>query len=345
MRKHTLVLKAADPCGDRAVLEKAAAILREGGLVVFATETVYGIGANALDEQAVSGIFEAKGRPQDNPLIVHIARWDDLPTLAREIPPAARLLAAGFWPGPLTMILESSGAVAACVSGGLNTVAVRMPSHPVARELIRLAGVPVAAPSANRSGRPSPTTARHCFDDLSGRVDIILDSGSCPVGVESTVITLAGGTPRVLRPGAVTVEQLREVLGEVEVDAAVLHHVEEGAAVASPGMKYQHYAPRADIQLVHATGRQFREYVQRLKGEGVCALAFDEDCPHIGVPCIAYGAEDDPASQAERLFAALHELDQAGAKRVYARAPNLVGVGLAVYNRLIRAAAFEEIYL
>lgn len=335
---NTKILAAADLRRDRPALQAAAEVLRAGGLVVFATETVYGVGANALSGAAVGGIFRAKGRPQDNPLIVHIAHIRKLEALVRNVPEAARRLADRFWPGPLTMILPKSGLVPDEVSAGLDTVAVRMPSHPVARALIALAGVPVAAPSANLSGSPSPTTAQHCIDDLSGRVDIILDSGPCHVGVESTVVTLAGEIPQLLRPGAVTVEQLRGVLGVVDVNEAVYHEVECDGPVASPGMKYRHYCPRATVWLVHGSFEAYLELLHEKRGNGVWAMAFDDDRKRLPYPCVTYGKEDDPASQAEQLFAALRELDGHGAKRVYVRAPAAGGVGLAVYNRLARAS-------
>lgn len=329
---------------EHAQLETAAELLREGKLVVFPTETVYGIGANALDADAVKGIFTAKGRPQDNPLIVHIAQLAQLEGLVRQVPPAAQELIRRFWPGPLTLILERCAAVPEVVSAGLDTVAVRMPSHPVAHELLRLADVPVAAPSANRSGSPSPTTAQHCLHDLDSRVHAIVDGGPCTVGLESTVITLAAECPRLLRPGAVTLEQLRGAIGDVEVDDAVLCAVQEDAPVASPGLKYKHYAPKAKLILVHGDLPAFIRYVQGQAMAGTYALVFDGETVD-GIPCIAYGEKTDASSQAEKLFAALRTLDDCGAQVVYARAPQTQGVGLAVYNRLIRAAAFTEIFL
>lgn len=331
---------------DRPALEEAAAVLRQGGLVVFPTETVYGIGANALDGAAIAGIFAAKGRPQDNPLIVHVTSMEEVADLVTDIPEQAHQLAQRFWPGPLTIILPKSDRIPEAVSAGLDTVAIRMPSHPVARALIRLAGVPVAAPSANLSGSPSPTTAAHCVADLDGRVDSILDGGPCEVGLESTVITLVSPVPRVLRPGAVTVEQLREVLGAVEVDDAVYHKMDGTAPAASPGMKYKHYAPKAEITLVHGDLAAFQAYLLSRTQPGLYALVFDgeQDRMPDGVHCVAYGGADDPAAQGERLFAALRELDGAGAQQVYARVPDSNGIGLAVYNRLVRAAAFREVY-
>jgi L-threonylcarbamoyladenylate synthase len=342
---QTEILPVGDVDRDSSSIRRAANCLREGGLVVFPTETVYGLGANALDERAVEGIFRAKGRPADNPLIVHICTLEDIAPLVTEFPPPARRLAEAFWPGPLTMILPKSDRIPAITSGGLATVALRMPSHPVARALIRGAGVPVAAPSANRSGSPSPTNARHCIADLSGRVDMILDGGSCAVGVESTVLSLAGQVPLLLRPGAVTIADLRGILGEVAVDEAVTHHLADDLPAASPGMKYQHYAPTAQVTLVHGSDETFYRFAAENRGENVRFLAFEEDVAALGEDLIAYGSATDPAAQARRLFSALRELDEAGAQIVYARAPSSDGVGLAVYNRLLRAAAFREIYL
>lgn len=332
---ETLLL--SDRCaGD---IRKAGEILRRGGLVAIPTETVYGLAANALDSDAVKRIYQAKGRPSDNPLIVHISDVSQLAPLVREIPEAAKRLAAVFWPGPLTIILPKSDLVPTATSGGLETVAVRCPSHPTARAVIDAAGVPLAAPSANLSGKPSPTTFHHVQEDLTGRVDALLDGGDCAVGVESTVLTLAQGTPRILRPGGVTLAQLRSVLGEVEVDPAVLHQLGEGKRAASPGMKYKHYSPSADVVILDASPEEYVKYVNQ-KGDG-WALCFEEDVPFLQVPTMPYGTRYDGSSQAHQLFEALHGLDEVGAKKAYARIPSKRGVGLAVYNRLIRAAAFQ----
>lgn len=320
---------------------KAGKILRAGGLVAIPTETVYGLAANALDPVAVRKIYKAKGRPSDNPLIVHIAELSQLAPLVREVPESAVKLAETFWPGPLTIILKKSDLVPALVSGGLETVAVRLPSHPVAQAVIRAAGVPLAAPSANLSGRPSPTKFAHVREDLTGRVEALLDGGDCVVGVESTVITLAEDTPRILRPGGVTVEQLQGVLGRVEVDSAVLHQLGEGKKAASPGMKYRHYSPRAEVILLDASSE---EYVSYVNSKGAChALCFWEDIPFLKVPAVSYGGRYDSAEQAKTLFSALLRLDELGAKKVFGRCPSKRGVGLAVYNRLIRAAGFQVI--
>ncbi len=320
-------------------IDRAAALLKAGEVVAVPTETVYGLAANAFCETAVSKIFHAKGRPQDNPLIVHIAEFGELSALVANVPKSARQLADAFWPGPLTMILPKSDKIPDAVSAGLPTVAVRTPSHPVARAVIEKAGVPLAAPSANLSGSPSPTNAKYVFDDMQGRIPLILDGGSSEVGVESTVITLAADTPRVLRPGGVTVEQLRTVLGAVEVDDAVLHQLKTGAVAASPGMKYKHYAPRAEITIVRGTLGQFRAFVAKQE-QNAFVLCFAGEEQYFD-RAVTYGAAADDSEQASRLFDALRELDEQGAKTVYARCPVLSGVGLAVYNRLIRAAGFH----
>lgn len=326
-------------------LHEAAQIIARGGLVAFPTETVYGLGADGLNETAVRGIYEAKGRPSDNPLILHICDTEMLPMLAREIPQTAIRLALEFWPGPLTMILPKTDRVPGVVSGGLDTVAIRFPSNLIARELIRLSGKPIAAPSANLSGSPSPTTAQHCIDDLMGRVDGIIDGGSCGVGLESTVISLVGEIPTVLRPGGITVEQLRAVLGEVQIDPAVTHPMAENQKAASPGMKYKHYAPKAKVILVDGSRLAFTEYVNAHGKDGVFALCFAEDVSFLQVPCVVYGEEAHPEQQAHTLFHALRELDEKKAELVYAHCPPKDGVGLAVYNRLLRAAAFDVVTL
>ncbi len=330
-------------------IEKAAQILKDGGLVGIPTETVYGLAANALDGAAVAKIFEAKGRPMDNPLIVHVADFNDIESfnLVSEIPGSARLLAKRFWPGPLTMIMKKGKAVPDEVSAGLDTVAIRFPSHPVAQAIIRAAQLPLAAPSANLSGSPSPTTARHVMNDLDGKIQAVLDGGECEVGLESTVITLADGVPRVLRPGGVTVEQLRETLGEVEVDDAVLNQLEEGKKAASPGMKYKHYAPKANVVLLKCSDDEYIDYVNDHGGRGVAALCCDEDLSRLkNVKVISLGKRGDYSQQAHRLFDSLRRIDGYGdVITVYSRLPHTDGVGMAVYNRLIRAAGFEVIDL
>lgn len=327
-------------------IARAGKILRDGGLVAIPTETVYGLAANALDGAAVAKIFIAKGRPQDNPLIVHISHIGQWDALVSGIPPAAKALAEAYWPGPLTIILPKSDIIPDEVSAGLDTVAVRFPSMRTTRKIIDAAGVPLAAPSANLSGSPSPTCARHTLDDMKGRIDAVLDGGECNFGVESTVVTLATPVPRLLRPGAVTPEELREVLGELAIDGAVTGQLKEGVKAASPGMKYKHYSPKAEVTIVKGTLEAFVQYIGRAgksdltQGE-TYALCFDGEEATIPLPCVTYGRQDDPLTQSHRLFTALRELDECGAGKVYARCPSAEGVGMAVYNRLLRAAGFS----
>lgn len=326
---------------DAQSIAEAAQLLREGEVVGLPTETVYGLAGSALSETAVQKIFAAKGRPQDNPLISHIADWDMLPMVARDVPRTAQLLAQAFWPGPLTMILPRSSTVADAVCAGLPTAAVRMPSHPVALEVIRACGLPLAAPSANLSGSPSPTTAQDVWNDLQGKISLVLDGGACSVGVESTVISLTEETPVLLRPGLVTKEAMEAVLGRpVLLSHAVTQQLHEGETAASPGMKYRHYAPQARVIIVKGSLEAFCAYVAARCGESVMTLCFAEDAPHMPCPCVTYGAQNSPQEQAQQLFSALRRLDVMGARTVYARCPQASGVGLAVYNRLLRAAAF-----
>ncbi len=327
---------------------KTAEILKKGGLAAIPTETVYGLAADALNGEAVAKIFAAKGRPMDNPLIVHVAEFEDIErfALVREIPEAAKKLAKVFWPGPLTIIMKKGGVIPDEVSAGLDTVAIRLPSHPSARAIIKAADTPLAAPSANLSGSPSPTTAQHVMNDMDGKIDAVFDGGACGVGVESTVITLAEDTPRLLRPGKVTLEELREVLGEVELDSAVLNKLKDGQKAASPGMKYKHYAPKANVILLKCKDDDFINYVNRCGGSGVAALCCDEDVEKLSVKYISLGKRNDYEAHAQRLFDSLRRIDGYGnIVTVYTRLPSTDGVGLAVYNRLIRAAGFEVIDL
>ena len=322
-------------------IDVAANLLANGELVAIPTETVYGLAADALNSEAVSSIYVAKGRPSDNPLIVHIADFKDWEPLVTHIPDNARKLAEAYWPGPLTIILPASHIVPKVVTGGLTTVAVRFPSHPVAQAVILRSGCPLAAPSANRSGSPSPTNAQRVFEDMDGRIAAILDGGACDVGVESTVIDLCHTPPRLLRPGGITPAMLEEVLGPIEIDSAVTHALEQGAVAASPGMKYKHYAPKAEITIVKGSPDAFTKYVNSHNANGVGALCFDEDLPHLTVPAVTYGSRNDDLTQAQQIFDALRQLDEMGITTVYAACPNVSGVGLAVYNRLLRAAAFR----
>lgn len=321
----------------------AAEIIKKGGLVALPTETVYGLGADALNGEAVASIFAAKGRPMDNPLIVHISDISQLYPLVREFPEKAKRLAEKYWPGPLTMIMKKSDIIPNEVSAGLDTVAIRFPSHPVAQKLITLSKTPIAAPSANISGHPSPTSFEHVKADMFGKIDAIIDGGACSVGLESTVITLAGEKPRLLRPGGITLEQLESVIGEVEVDRAVFDKPNDNEKVASPGMKYKHYAPNAKVIILNGNTAAYIDYVNSKAQDGVCALCYTEDVAKLKVPCVSYGSMDDFSQQAQNLFDALRELDKIGARLVFARCPSIDGVGMAVYNRLIRAAGFEVI--
>jgi len=325
-------------------VERAAAILRRGGLLGIPTETVYGLGANGLNEDAVRSIFEAKGRPQDNPLILHIPTADWLTRYCAEIPAAAYALAERFWPGPLTMILRRRGNVPDVTTGGLDTVGVRCPNHPVTLAIIEAAGVPVAAPSGNISGRPSPTCARHMIEDMDGRIDGIVDGGACGVGVESTIIDLTGEKPRLLRPGGLPLEALREVLGEVQVDKAVLAPLAEGEKPRAPGMKYRHYAPKAPVTVVTGDSRAAAEYIRQRAGKSTGVICFEEyralftDCAVESIGCA-----DDQAEQARRIFDALRAFDETDVTEIYAQCPGDEGLGLAIANRLKKAAGFHVI--
>lgn len=331
---------------DSHSIQLAAELLRAGELVALPTETVYGLAADARSGEAVRKIFAAKGRPQDNPLIVHIAAMEMLDGIVSRVPERAHKLAAAFWPGPLTMVLPRGPQVSEVTCAGLDTVGVRMPSHPVVQQVIAASGVAFAAPSANLSGRPSPTTAADTLADLNGRIRLILDGGPCAVGVESTVVSLAGPQPVLLRPGYVTREQMEKVLGEqVLVSPAILEKLKEGEVARSPGMKYKHYAPLAEITILRGTFAAYKSYLAAHAAPGVWALCFDGEGQELPVPSIEYGREGDGAAQARRLFAALRDLDKAGAQKVYARCPLRDGVSMAVYNRLIRAAAFRVVEL
>ncbi|MBQ6595155.1 MAG: threonylcarbamoyl-AMP synthase [Clostridia bacterium] len=333
------------PTGE--ALRMAAELIRSGSVVAFPTETVYGLGANALDDAAVDRIFEAKGRPGDNPLIVHIAEKEELASLVRGEPgPMAERMADAFWPGPLTMILPCSPRIAPSVTAGLGTVGVRLPSHPAARDLIRLSGVPIAAPSANRSGRPSPTLAEHVAEDMDGRIPLILDGGPCRVGLESTVVDMTGEIPRILRPGAVTPEQIRSVCGAGEVDPAVMRPLSEGERPRSPGMKYRHYAPRAALTIFTGSPgpvaeRICREYDAAVaRGRRALILALTGHLPLYGDREVLTMGPDEKG-MAEAVFARLREADALNAEVLFSEGTEETGIGLAVMNRLGRAAAFR----
>ncbi len=338
---ETKIYKITSP--DDAYIKEAGEILKAGGLVAIPTETVYGLAGNALDGEIASKIFAAKGRPSDNPLIVHISRFEQWAPLVRHIPDRARALADAFWPGPLTMILPKSDIVPEEVCGKLDTVAVRMPENEIARAVIESAGVPLAAPSANLSGKPSPTCAAHVIEDMSGRIEAIVDAGDCSVGVESTVLSLVTDVPRILRPGQITAEMIASIVGEAEIDDAVFEKLREGQTVISPGTKYKHYSPEATVILVRGEYDSYARYVNANAGEGTVALCFEGEQTGLSVPSVTYGKRNDPASQAKNVFDALRAVDKIGAKIVFARFPESEGMGLAVFNRLMRAAAFNVI--
>ena len=336
------------PATDES-LALAARLLSEGELVAFPTETVYGLGAHAMDAQAVLGIFSAKGRPADNPLIVHIHDRSQLEGICEVNDAAIRLMDA-FWPGPLTIILPRKDAVPNAVTANLDTVAVRMPAHPVALALLKACNLPVAAPSANRSGKPSPTSAKHVFDDMDGRIPLIIDGGESDVGLESTVISLAGEKPCILRPGGVTKAMLEEVLGEVDLAGSILRPLEKGEKALSPGMMYKHYSPDGQVTLIEGEESAVVEALRKLyahaasEGHRACVMCFSEhvaalaDCqPH------DIGSKDDPSEVAHRLFATLRGLDEEKMDVIFSEVMPPEGVGLAVMNRLGRAAGFRTV--
>ncbi len=328
---------------NREAIQLACDLLKAGEVVAIPTETVYGLAADALNEQAVQKIFTAKGRPQDNPLIVHVCDMNMTDAVAF-INDDCKTLANAFWPGPLTMILPKKETVPSITCAGLSSVGVRMPSNAVANQIICQSGLPVAAPSANLSGKPSPTNAEDLWQDMNGRIPLILDGGDAEVGVESTVVSLLEETPVLLRPGYITKEQLEEALGKpVQMADAVLQEVQAGELVASPGMKYKHYAPTAELYLVHGTKKAYTSYVNEKQQEGTFALCFEEDVDEIEIPYITYGNRQDAKSQTHRLFTALRELDKQGAKEAYVHIERQDGVYLSIYNRLLRAAQFRVV--
>lgn len=334
---------------DTSKLDMAAAIIREGGLVAVPTETVYGLAANALDAKAVAGIYKAKGRPSDNPLIAHIASLDMLYPLVKSIPPKAKLLIEAFWPGPLTLIFEASDVIPEEVRAGLSTVAIRFPSHPVITNLIKESGVPVAAPSANTSGKPSPTNAARVIDDLSGKVHAIIDGGDCSVGLESTVVDVTREIPTILRPGGITESMLQEVLGEVNIDPALINHNSEIKPI-SPGMKYTHYSPDAQVVIVKGELEKVIEEINQSIKESkkthqtVGVLATDEtahlfDCDKV----LSVGSISNLNEIGANLFEVLRSFDDFNIDIVYSLAFPEQGIGKAIMNRLEKSAGYNII--
>lgn len=325
-------------------LPQAARIIRSGGLLGIPTETVYGLGANGLDESAVHAIFKAKGRPQDNPLILHIPDPGWLERYCADVPDTAYLLAERFWPGPLTIVLKRRPNVPDAVTAGLPTVGMRCPDCAVTRAIIAAAGVPVAAPSGNTSGRPSPTTAAAMLEDMDGKIDAIMDAGPCAVGVESTIVDLTASPPRLLRPGGVTLEQLREALGTVAVDEAVTRLMSTSEKPRAPGMKYRHYAPKAPVTVVSGESETTAQYIAAHLAPGDGIICFDNYVNLFeGCPTESIGPRDDQEAHARRIFEALRAFDHRDVTRIWAQAPQDTGIGLAVTNRLNKAAGFHII--
>lgn len=356
MKTKVIEIKFPQKPRDEELLE-GARLLREGGLVAFPTETVYGLGANALDEEAARKIYEAKGRPSDNPLIAHVSSMEEVYPLVSQVSEAAKKLMAAFWPGPMTLIFPKSQLVPYGTTGGLDTVAVRMPSDPVANRLIALAGVPVAAPSANTSGRPSPTTAQHVLQDMDGKIDMIIDGGAVGIGVESTIVDVSVKVPTVLRPGAITMEMLKEVLGEVQIDPAILGPMSADVRPKAPGMKYKHYAPKADLTLVEPENGDMEspESLERMTDK-VRQLAEEklEAGFQVGIICTdesrqkytkgmvrSIGSRQRRETVAHNLYALLREFDDLKADYIFSESFPKDHLGQAIMNRLSKAAGYH----
>ena len=325
-------------------IEAAAKIIRDGGLLAIPTETVYGLGADALNEDAVLRIFLAKGRPQDNPLIIHVPDSSWLARYCENVPPEAYALAEKFWPGPLTMILPRKPIVPLRTTGGLDTVGVRCPNHPITRAVIAAADVPIAAPSGNTSGRPSPTCIADMIEDMDGKIEGMFDGGPCAVGVESTIIDLTCMPPRLLRPGGLPLEALEEVLGHVDVDKAVVSLLKDGERPKAPGMKYRHYAPKAPVTVVTGEPEAAAQYIKAHLPDGAGVICFTEfKALFSGHSIHELGPAADKEEQARRVFDALREFDHEAVTEIYAQCPDTAGLGLAVANRLKKAAGFHVI--
>lgn len=330
---------------DAQTIEKAGNILQAGGLVAFPTETVYGLGADALDEKAAKKIYEAKGRPSDNPLIIHIADMDHLNKIVKKIPEAAQKLADAFWPGPLTMIFDKSECVPYGTTGGLDTVAVRMPSDEIARKLILSGGGYIAAPSANTSGRPSPTTAQHVYEDMNGRIPLILDGGPVEIGLESTIVDLTAEMPVILRPGYISLEMVQAVIGKAEMDRGLIAS-DSNIKPKAPGMKYRHYAPKADLKIVEGPMEQVISYINdRISSAQKIGIICTEETvdryPKGDIKCI--GSRKNELSIASHLFQVLREFDEDGVEAIYSESFEAPGLGEAIMNRLLKAAGHQII--
>ena len=346
---QTIYYDLRDTKGQQKEIEDkisaAAKILREGGLVGIPTETVYGLAANGLDEKAVKRIFEAKGRPQDNPLILTIPGQQWLPRYCKDIPPLAYVLARKFWPGPLTMILKCrTDVVPSVITAGLDTVAMRCPNHPVTLAIIREAGIPVAAPSANTSGRPSCTTAQDVLEDMDGKIEGVVDGGPCTVGVESTILDLTCDPPRLLRPGGLPLEALEQLIGPIAVDKAVVSPLQAGEQPKAPGMKYRHYAPKAPVTVFTGAPEASAREISRRAGPTTGIICFDEFAHLFPTQEVhTLGPSNDKLAQAQRVFDALRTFDNSDVTEILAQCPDSRGLGLAVGNRLKKAAGFHVV--
>lgn len=345
----TEVIKIDQNNMDTEALERAAAIIRDGGLVAFPTETVYGLGADALSAEASKKIYAAKGRPSDNPLIVHVAEFSDMEKIAQEMPEEAKKLADAFWPGPLTMIVRKNDKVPYETTGGMDTVAVRMPNHPVALELIRRSGGYIAAPSANTSGKPSPTLAEHVAFDMDGRIPMILDGGPVGIGIESTIVDLTEEIPMILRPGYITPKMLEKVIGEVKMDPGIIAS-DSLQKPKAPGMKYKHYAPKGDLVIVEGKKQAVAETINHLTkmdteaGLKTAVIASDENLSLYDADCkINIGSREHEESIAANLYEVLREMDEMGVQKMYSESFAGGGLGAAIMNRLLKAAGHHVI--
>lgn len=333
---------------DREVMEEASQVLHRGGMVAFPTETVYGLGADALDEKASAKIYAAKGRPSDNPLIVHISDIEQLDKLVCEIPDNAKKLMDAFWPGPMTLIFKKSGLVPDGTTGGLDTVAVRMPNHKAALELIRTSGVAIAAPSANTSGRPSPTTAAHVADDLSGKIDMIIDGGAVGIGIESTIVDVTSEIPMVLRPGYITMEMLEKVVGKVGIDKAITGPVSPDVKPKAPGMKYKHYAPKAELTMFKGELKSVVEHINNLTDKnvksgiktGIIACEETKDMYKAG-EVLSIGSRNNEDTIAHNLYGVLRKFDDMNVDVIYGETFEDNRLGQAIMNRLLKAAGYH----
>lgn len=338
---NTVIAKVTK--NDTDILTKASEIIKSGGLVAFPTETVYGLGANGLDENAVKSIFTAKGRPSDNPLILHISSKEDVFNLAEEITPCGKVLMENFWPGPMTLIFKKRSCVPSVTTGGLDTVAVRLPENEIAQKLIKLSGIPIAAPSANTSGRPSPTKAIHVFDDMNGKIPMILDGGECMIGLESTVIDVTGKNPVICRPGGITIEDIKKFFPDAVYDKHLINPNEDFVPI-SPGMKYKHYAPKGELFILDGEFDKVKEFILS-NGKDAGIITFDEFKITGSEKELSLGSINSPFDCSHRLFDILRQFDTMNINKIYSLRPPADGVGYALCNRLFKAAGGKFIKL